>query len=73
MSKKKKITEALTEYTEKIIESRLEDVLSDRFATYSKYIIQERALPNVKDGFKTRPTTHFVRDVQNGHDERQTV
>jgi topoisomerase IV subunit A len=52
MSKKKKITEALTEYTEKIIESRLEDVLSDRFATYSKYIIQERALPNVKDGLK---------------------
>ncbi len=52
MSKKKKIAEVLNEYTEKIIESRLEDVLSDRFATYSKYIIQERALPNVKDGLK---------------------
>ena len=49
---KKKITELVLEYTEKIIESRLEDVLSDRFATYSKYIIQERALPNVKDGLK---------------------
>ena len=49
---KKKIIDTLLEYTEKIIESRLEDVLSDRFATYSKYIIQERALPNVKDGLK---------------------
>ena len=49
---KKKIVDTLLEYTEKIIESRLEDVLSDRFATYSKYIIQERALPNVKDGLK---------------------
>jgi DNA topoisomerase IV, A subunit, Gram-positive len=30
----------------------LEDIVSERFATYSKYIIQERALPNVKDGLK---------------------
>ncbi len=53
MSKKtKKVQDLLTTYTEKIIESRLEDVLSERFATYSKYIIQERALPNVKDGLK---------------------
>jgi len=52
MSKKKNITNVLTEYTEKIIESRLEDIISERFATYSKYIIQDRALPNVKDGLK---------------------
>lgn len=52
MSKKKNIKNVLNEYTEKIIESRLEDVISERFATYSKYIIQDRALPNVKDGLK---------------------
>lgn len=30
----------------------LEDVLGDRFGRYSKYIIQERALPDVRDGLK---------------------
>lgn len=29
-----------------------EDVMSDRFGRYSKYIIQERALPDVRDGLK---------------------
>lgn len=30
----------------------LEDVIGDRFGRYSKYIIQERALPDVRDGLK---------------------
>ena len=30
----------------------LEDVLGDRFGRYSKYIIQDRALPDVRDGLK---------------------
>lgn len=30
----------------------LEDVLGDRFGRYSKYIIQERALPDVRDSLK---------------------
>ncbi|QTK07287.1 DNA topoisomerase IV subunit A [Staphylococcus haemolyticus] len=30
----------------------LEDVIGDRFRRYSKYIIQERALPDVRDGLK---------------------
>ena len=30
----------------------LEYIMSDRFAKYSKYIIQERALPDVRDGLK---------------------
>ncbi|MGL4948770.1 MAG: DNA topoisomerase IV subunit A, partial [Anaeroplasmataceae bacterium] len=29
-----------------------EDVLGDRFGRYSKYIIQERAIPDVRDGLK---------------------
>lgn len=36
----------------KIIDEKIETVLSDRFARYSKYIIQERALPDVRDGLK---------------------
>jgi len=30
----------------------LEEVMGDRFGIYSKYIIQERALPDVRDGLK---------------------
>ena len=37
---------------EKIILSPLEDIFGDRFGRYSKYIIQERALPDVRDGLK---------------------
>lgn len=37
---------------EKLHELPLEDVLGDRFGRYSKYIIQERALPDVRDGLK---------------------
>ena len=37
---------------EKIILSPLEDIFGERFGRYSKYIIQERALPDVRDGLK---------------------
>ncbi|MCQ9209037.1 DNA topoisomerase IV subunit A [Granulicatella seriolae] len=30
----------------------LEDVMGDRFGRYSKYIIQDRALPDIRDGLK---------------------
>ncbi|WP_208559941.1 DNA topoisomerase IV subunit A [Marinilactibacillus kalidii] len=35
-----------------IQELTLEDVMGDRFGRYSKYIIQERALPDIRDGLK---------------------
>jgi topoisomerase-4 subunit A len=38
--------------TERFLDLPLEDVLGDRFGRYSKYIIQERALPDVRDGLK---------------------
>lgn len=31
---------------------KLEDVLGDRFGRYSKYVIQDRAIPDVRDGLK---------------------
>jgi topoisomerase IV subunit A len=37
---------------EKFRDLPLEDVLGDRFGRYSKYIIQERALPDARDGLK---------------------
>lgn len=37
---------------EKYIPAFLEDVVGDRFGRYSKYIIQDRAIPDVRDGLK---------------------
>ena len=36
----------------KILEFSLDELMSDRFGRYSKYIIQERALPDARDGLK---------------------
>ena len=33
-----------------IIETPLEEIMGDRFGSYSKYIIQDRALPDARDG-----------------------
>ena len=35
-----------------VVQTALEDVMGDRFGKYSKYIIQERALPDARDGLK---------------------
>lgn len=37
---------------DKIITQSLDDIMGDRFGKYSKYIIQDRALPDVRDGLK---------------------
>lgn len=41
-----------TKDNSKIQELSLEDIMGDRFGRYSKYIIQERALPDIRDGLK---------------------
>lgn len=38
--------------TERFHELTLEDVIGDRFSRYSKYIIQDRAIPDARDGLK---------------------
>ncbi|BAO06676.1 MULTISPECIES: DNA topoisomerase IV subunit A [Enterococcus] len=40
------------EERQEIQELTLEEVMGDRFGRYSKYIIQERALPDIRDGLK---------------------
>ena len=49
MPKKKTETE---EIIEKIFDYTLEDIMGERFGSYSKYIIQDRAIPDARDGLK---------------------
>lgn len=47
MTKKKQVV-----VEQSILKNSLEDIMADRFARYSKYIIQNRALPDARDGLK---------------------
>ena len=49
MVKKKDETK---EIIEKIYDYTLEDIMGERFGSYSKYIIQDRAIPDARDGLK---------------------
>ncbi|PPE05122.1 DNA topoisomerase IV subunit A [Williamsoniiplasma lucivorax] len=49
---KKKIDNSNIENEKGIISLPLEELMGDRFGRYAKYIIQERALPDVRDGLK---------------------
>ena len=49
MPKKKTETQ---EIIEKIFDYTLEDIMGERFGSYSKYIIQDRAIPDARDGLK---------------------
>ena len=49
MAKKKTQTEMIIE---KIFDYTLEDIMGERFGSYSKYIIQDRAIPDARDGLK---------------------
>ncbi|UUM19117.1 DNA topoisomerase IV subunit A [Mycoplasma sp. 1018B] len=48
----KKQEEKLNNLLNKIIQENLDSIISDRFSRYSKYIIQQRALPDIRDGLK---------------------
>ena len=50
MAKKPEIIEE--NIVENISVEPLEDVMGDRYATYAKYVIQDRAIPDVRDGLK---------------------
>ena len=42
----------MEEIIKKIYDYSLEEIMGDRFGKYSKYIIQDRAIPDVRDGLK---------------------
>ncbi|WP_026399982.1 DNA topoisomerase IV subunit A [Acholeplasma equifetale] len=49
----KSVKEKINQFVnERIQKTLLEDIVSSRFARYSKYIIQDRALPDARDGLK---------------------
>lgn len=49
---KKKEPEIVETIPENISVEPLESVMGDRYATYAKYVIQDRAIPDVRDGLK---------------------
>ena len=52
MAKNKKNDVVEENYVENISVQPMEDVMGDRYATYAKYVIQDRAIPDVRDGLK---------------------
>ena len=58
---------------ERIIKENLEDVMGDRFGRYSKYIIQDRALPDVRDGLKPVQRRILYGMYKMGNYFRQTI
>ena len=48
---KKKI-EPIIEIVENIHHETMEEIMGSRFATYAKYVIQDRAIPDARDGLK---------------------
>lgn len=42
----------MSSLSEQFLPAFLEEVVGDRFGRYSKYIIQDRAIPDVRDGLK---------------------
>ncbi|PXW91855.1 DNA topoisomerase IV subunit A [Streptohalobacillus salinus] len=56
---------------ENYLDLPLEEVIGDRFGRYSKYIIQERALPDARDGLKPvqRRILFAMHEERNTHDK----
>ena len=65
MPKKKTDTEKVIE---KIFDYTLEDIMGERFGSYSKYIIQDRAIPDARDGLKP----FQIRIIYSMHKEHNT-
>ncbi|KAB8138836.1 DNA topoisomerase IV subunit A [Gracilibacillus oryzae] len=56
---------------ENFLDLPLEEVMGDRFGRYSKYIIQDRALPDARDGLKPvqRRILYAMHEERNTHDK----
>ena len=52
MARNKKNDVVEENFVENISVQPMEDVMGDRYATYAKYVIQDRAIPDVRDGLK---------------------
>lgn len=48
-----KVSKKITDFIEEnIIQENFENIMGDRFGRFSKYVIQDRALPDARDGLK---------------------
>lgn len=56
----------ILEQVENIVTQSLDDLISDRFASYAKYVIQNRAIPDVNDGLKPVQRRIIYSMYQNG-------
>ena len=52
MAKRKIDVPVETEITENIHNETVESIMGSRYATYAKYVIQDRAIPDARDGLK---------------------
>ena len=68
---KKKVEEEVIDMQSRIHDYTLEDIMGERFGRYSKYIIQDRAIPDVRDGLKPvqRRIIYAMHLDRNTHDK----
>ncbi|MGI5900825.1 MAG: DNA topoisomerase IV subunit A, partial [Christensenellales bacterium] len=52
VKRKKKVEEKPRVIEEKIVHEAMDDIMGDRYAIYAKEVIQNRAIPDVRDGLK---------------------
>ncbi|MBZ4226499.1 DNA topoisomerase IV subunit A [Mycoplasma tauri] len=67
----KKNEKKLDDLLSKIIQENLDSIMAERFSRYSKYVIQQRALPDVRDGLKPvqRRILYSMQDLKLNHDK----
>ena len=56
----KKKNDETKEVIQRIHDYALEEIMGDRFASYAKEIIKDRALPYVRDGLKPVQEEYFM-------------
>ena len=64
---KRKVETPETEIVEKISFSSLDQVMCDDYAIYAKYVIQNRAIPDVRDGLKPVQRRIIYSMYENGY------
>lgn len=52
MAKKKSNIKPVEEVVENIVETPMDDIMGERFGIYAKDVIQNRAIPDARDGMK---------------------